>query len=402
MTRIPRSDLAQAFQTAVNNIQDAAGPDGIASRADINRELATLDEPERALTGAYYNFVDRWDSGQGSRITRRDLQDSFDVARRTQIDAFDPDNNGISEDEATTMTPLGQLAVRYVQMSPAPHARTEDIKKRYTMYRDLNAFAQLKAEANLRGEPIIEHTSPPSSEAIESAARLTEAGAPTTAEEYQDILDRLRAYDELDPLTTLLRTLGAPDDQAGPLARGLRLSDEALAGATGIADTSGTLSLAQDLLRELGAAPVLVALKDTEALKRADAKLTEMNTRADPAPTTPEEEAALTLYRSALQEANSAEVFIGRTALIHDVLSNLPFGGALDRPRITGQLTDALKTKTALLNALADGAGDLLHFNANITDTNFDMLRSLAIADPAQAERLGPAFFAAVARLDEA
>ncbi|MBK8014726.1 MAG: hypothetical protein IPK13_25680 [Deltaproteobacteria bacterium] len=402
MTRIPRSDLTQTFQAAVDSIAEAAGPDGIASRADVRRKLATLEEPERSLTGAYYDFVDAWDAGRGSRVTRRDLQDSLEVAKRTHIDAFDPDDNGISEREARSMTPLGQLAVRCVQQGSGD--QNEKIKRRYSLYRDRDAFEQLKNEARLRGEPVIERTSPPSPEAIAAAARFTEAGTPMTPEAWQEVLDTLRAFDELDPLTALMRTLGAPHEQAGPLARDLRLSDEHRAYVSpDEIDAMGILAAIPQLLRELGEAPRLTTLKNIEALRAAATKVAEMAARPDSSPATPDEEAALDVYRAAVNEANAAEVFVGRTSEIHDLLSPLPYGGAtLDEVSMIAPLADAIETKTDLLNALADGAAELLHVLPNVDSRHFEMLRALAILDLREAKRLGPAFFAAAARFGEA
>jgi Nuclease A inhibitor-like protein len=113
MPRIAKNDVSNALAKAAQNIKDAAGPDGIASRSDLTDKLASIESrTERDLTDMFFRFTDHRDHAAGARITAPDVDRSFEYAKEKLLKSYDVNNNGYSASEIAKMSRTGQLAVR--------------------------------------------------------------------------------------------------------------------------------------------------------------------------------------------------------------------------------------------------------------------------------------------------
>lgn len=99
MSRLAKQKVHAALERAAHNILSAAGDDPIVSRKDIRHMLKELTGTERELTDILYRFIDHRDYKPGARITRTDIDDTLAYAKTTLVDAYDVNNNGLSEAE---------------------------------------------------------------------------------------------------------------------------------------------------------------------------------------------------------------------------------------------------------------------------------------------------------------
>jgi hypothetical protein len=112
MPRIAKSDVHAALQRAAQHIQDAAGPDGRVSRADIKAKVASLEGTEKNLVDIFFRFIDHRDHVPGAQVTKKDIDRAVDYAKEKLIDQYDVNNNGLSNSEISEMSRTGQLAVQ--------------------------------------------------------------------------------------------------------------------------------------------------------------------------------------------------------------------------------------------------------------------------------------------------
>lgn len=110
--RIAKNDVVKALQTAALNIKEAAGPDGIVSRADMKEALTGLEGTEKRLTDVFFKFVDHRDFRAGARVTAKDVDKAVAYARTAMIAKYDLNANGLSKAEIAEMSLTGKLAVR--------------------------------------------------------------------------------------------------------------------------------------------------------------------------------------------------------------------------------------------------------------------------------------------------
>ncbi len=117
MGRISKQRVHEALDRIAGIILEAAGPDGIVSRRDIWEKVKSLSGLEQKLTEHFYRFMDHRDYRPGARITRRDVEDTLAYSKEKLIDDYDRNQNGLSEDEISRMSLLGQYAVEYALQS---------------------------------------------------------------------------------------------------------------------------------------------------------------------------------------------------------------------------------------------------------------------------------------------
>ncbi|MFH1809103.1 MAG: hypothetical protein ABIJ09_10185 [Pseudomonadota bacterium] len=111
MPRISKTDVNTALQRAAQNILDASKPDGIASRADIEKKLGQLEGTEKQLTDIFFRFIDHRDHVPGARVTKNDIDKALAYAKDKLIGKYDLNNNGLSKAEIAKMSTTGKLAV---------------------------------------------------------------------------------------------------------------------------------------------------------------------------------------------------------------------------------------------------------------------------------------------------
>ena len=98
MARLSKQKVHAALEKAAANILSAAGDDAIVSRKDIRAKLLELEGVERMLTSIFYRFMDHRDHRPGARITKQDVADTLAYAKEKLIDAYDKNNNGLSQE----------------------------------------------------------------------------------------------------------------------------------------------------------------------------------------------------------------------------------------------------------------------------------------------------------------
>jgi hypothetical protein len=116
MSRISKEHVHRALDKAAENILKARGDDQIVSRRDIRNQLQQLSGVERSLTDIFYRFIDHRDNKPGARITEADVEETLAYAKEKLIDAYDLNNNGLSNDEIEKMSLTGKLAVQFARL----------------------------------------------------------------------------------------------------------------------------------------------------------------------------------------------------------------------------------------------------------------------------------------------
>ncbi len=112
MTRIAKADVHAVLDRVAKNITDAAAPDGVTSRKDLESKLKSLTGTEKVLTDRFFRFIDHRDQKPGARITAADVTRAVDFAKEKLITAYDLNRNGLSASEVAKMSVTGQLAVK--------------------------------------------------------------------------------------------------------------------------------------------------------------------------------------------------------------------------------------------------------------------------------------------------
>ncbi|MEL7162542.1 MAG: nuclease A inhibitor family protein [Bacteroidota bacterium] len=115
MARLSKKYAHAALDRAARYLLDARGDDAVVSRKDIRAKLLELEGYEQRLTNMFFRFVDARDYKSGARVTATDIEDTLAYAKEKLIDAYDKNNNGISQGEFAEMSVTGKLAVRLGQ-----------------------------------------------------------------------------------------------------------------------------------------------------------------------------------------------------------------------------------------------------------------------------------------------
>lgn len=109
---VKRSDVHKAFDIAANNIKAVADADHRISGPGMQLKLAALGGVERDLTDTFVRMADNF----GRALTTRDVDAVLKYAKETLVDAYDLDNNGLSDDEVACMPRVAQLAVELAKL----------------------------------------------------------------------------------------------------------------------------------------------------------------------------------------------------------------------------------------------------------------------------------------------
>jgi hypothetical protein len=112
MTRIAKADVHTTLDRIGQNIKDAAGNNGVTSRAEIAAKVQTLSGTEAQLTDRFFRFIDHRDHKPGARITGADVDRAVAYAKQQLISDYDVNQNGLSKSEVAKMSVIGQLSVK--------------------------------------------------------------------------------------------------------------------------------------------------------------------------------------------------------------------------------------------------------------------------------------------------
>ncbi len=175
MARIAKSDVHAALRRAADNLIDAAGPDKRVSRDDVKTKLETLDGLERALTDLFFRFIDYRDYAEGATVTVNDVEEGYEYATQKLIDAYDKNDNGLSDDEIAKMSTIGKLAVAYaLELDEQPavmiaEANPAQIEAEMT---ELIVGLTLRSKADAEFRPIIVPLAPYASLDLDTVRQL--------------------------------------------------------------------------------------------------------------------------------------------------------------------------------------------------------------------------------------
>lgn len=123
---VSRSSIAHVLDRAAKTITAAAGSDGRASRADMQKKLAELTGTEKALVDTFFRFMDHRDAKPGASVTKSDIAKALATAKEKLVNAYDLDRNGLSPAERAKMGKVGQLAAQIAEAFRSPtHAARE-------------------------------------------------------------------------------------------------------------------------------------------------------------------------------------------------------------------------------------------------------------------------------------
>lgn len=148
MSRLSKQKVHAALEKAAQNILSAAGDDPFVSRRDIRQKLKELAWTERQLTAVFYRFMDHRDAKPGARITKVDVEDSLAYAKEKLVDAYDENNNGLSEAEIAKMSLTARLAVRFARLQEQAAAETITTDSLYASLTELGDNLFFPAWAN--------------------------------------------------------------------------------------------------------------------------------------------------------------------------------------------------------------------------------------------------------------
>ncbi|MBN2358737.1 MAG: hypothetical protein JXR83_04745 [Deltaproteobacteria bacterium] len=112
---VKRSDVHRAFDIAAKNIKDTADINSRISNTSVRIKLAALGGVERDLTDMFVRMADNFDRP----LTVKDVDAVLKAAKETLVDAYDLDNNGLSDDEVARMPRVAQLAVELARVLAA-------------------------------------------------------------------------------------------------------------------------------------------------------------------------------------------------------------------------------------------------------------------------------------------
>ena len=104
-------------------LRAAAGPDGIISRADLERLGAELYQQGRGTEGLaadfFGRFIDHRDAAPGARITASDVDRALEVAKESLLRSKDQNHNGYSQDEIAKFSTTAKAFLLVGQMIEA-------------------------------------------------------------------------------------------------------------------------------------------------------------------------------------------------------------------------------------------------------------------------------------------
>jgi hypothetical protein len=113
--RVKISDVHKAFEIAANNVKETADADHQITDARMQGKLRTLGGVERDLTDSFVHLADHRDGA----LTVKDVDDTLKYAKEKLVNAYDLDNNGLTEDEIAKMPRVAQLAVELAKLLAA-------------------------------------------------------------------------------------------------------------------------------------------------------------------------------------------------------------------------------------------------------------------------------------------
>ncbi len=119
MARLSKASVHAALDIAAAHLLDSRGDDHFISRKDVRLKLTTLSGSEKALTALFYRFVDHRDNQPGARVTKTDLEATLAYAKEKLIDAYDINNNGLSNAEIEKMSATAKAAVQLAREQKA-------------------------------------------------------------------------------------------------------------------------------------------------------------------------------------------------------------------------------------------------------------------------------------------
>ena len=111
MARIAKADVHAVLTNVGETLKKAGGPDKRISRADIDKAVDQIDDPnEKKLVGVFAKFCDHRDHVKGATLGHTDIDRSVEYAKKELISDYDVNENGLSKDEIGKMSMTGQLA----------------------------------------------------------------------------------------------------------------------------------------------------------------------------------------------------------------------------------------------------------------------------------------------------
>lgn len=125
--RISKESVNKALERAAANILHAGGTDGIVSRRDMRLALTDLKGVEQDLTSIFYRFIDHRDAAKGARVTKTDIDEAVEYAKKNLIARYDLNQNGLSNDEIAEMSLTGKLAVTFARLLKRTGLKEDDL-----------------------------------------------------------------------------------------------------------------------------------------------------------------------------------------------------------------------------------------------------------------------------------
>jgi hypothetical protein len=115
MTRIAHKVPLQAFDHIRGLLENAAGDDGVISRADADKLVNDLQKAgkgtEAQAARNLFKMIDNFDQAKGARVTGYDLGQARNFVQEKMLENRDVNHNGYSKAEIVTMSKTGQALV---------------------------------------------------------------------------------------------------------------------------------------------------------------------------------------------------------------------------------------------------------------------------------------------------
>jgi hypothetical protein len=115
MSRISHNVPLQAYDHVRTLLENAAGKDGIISRADAEKLVDDLQKAgkgtEAQVARNLFKMIDHFDADKGARVTGYDLGLARNFVQEKMLENRDVNHNGYSKSEIATMSKTGQALV---------------------------------------------------------------------------------------------------------------------------------------------------------------------------------------------------------------------------------------------------------------------------------------------------
>jgi len=263
MARIAKADMHNIIDAAARAIRQAdRGGDGIVSRDDMQQHMeairyfdkmhadafgaswngglaemkAGIDDTRAALIETFFSTVDQMDYQPGARVTDADIDRAVAYAKDNLIDAYDTNNNGLSQSEVAQMESIGQMTADLVRQTQAYQKRFEFVA---TKVNDLETKQDAMALAVEQGDWDAVYSM------FDKGVRDTQAGLGIGRDRF--ILEALGFGTVRDNITSLSQIKSiAFDEQNGPMPNGPDLSSVAVTATLADGTTAMGLVLLED------------------------------------------------------------------------------------------------------------------------------------------------------------